>query len=75
VTGEALTKRRARLPHLIGTDTTLRLSQDLPGTAAQVLAAVRAAGLEGVIAKKGLYLPAGRTLERLGEVEVGTPTG
>jgi ATP-dependent DNA ligase len=49
---EALTKRRARLPAILGNGPTLRLSQDLPGTAREVVEAVRAAGLEGVVAKR-----------------------
>jgi bifunctional non-homologous end joining protein LigD len=52
VTREPLMKRRARLPVIVGQDATLRLSQDLPGSAAAVVKAVRAAGLEGVIAKR-----------------------
>ena len=46
-----LKERRARLPALIGTSGLL-LSEALPGTAAQVADAVRALGLEGVIAKR-----------------------
>lgn len=49
---EPLRARRARLPQLMGNPATLRLSRDLPGRAADVVRAVRAAGLEGVIAKR-----------------------
>ena len=52
VTPEPLVKRRARLPAILGESATLRLSQDLPGTAADVVQVVRSAGLEGVIAKR-----------------------
>jgi ATP-dependent DNA ligase len=52
VTGEPLMKRRASLPEIIGHDATLRLSQVLPGSATEIVKAVRAAGLEGVIAKR-----------------------
>jgi bifunctional non-homologous end joining protein LigD len=54
--GEDLTRRpledrRARLPRVLK-GSGLLLSQDLPGTAAQVVEAVRQLGLEGVIAKR-----------------------
>ena len=49
---EPLVSRRARLPQIIGQDAALRLSQDLPGRAADVVAALHAAGVEGVIAKR-----------------------
>jgi DNA ligase D-like protein (predicted ligase) len=63
VTREPLIKRRARLPAIIGQHATLRVSQVLPGTAADVVAAVRAAGLEGVIAKRkdSIYQPGERS--------------
>ncbi len=48
---EPLQKRRARLPKLIESSG-LMLSKDLPGRAADIVAAVRAMGLEGVIAKR-----------------------
>ena len=51
MTGERLEVRRARLPALVGTDAVLRLSADLPGSAADIVKALRAAGIEGVIAK------------------------
>jgi bifunctional non-homologous end joining protein LigD len=70
VTAEPLTKRRGRLPAILGKNTTVRLSQALPGRAKTVVAA----GLEGVIAKRkaSLYQPRG-ALERLGEIEARTP--
>jgi bifunctional non-homologous end joining protein LigD len=52
INGQSLERRRARLPAIVGHDTTLRISQTLPGTAAEVVKVVRAAGLEGVIAKR-----------------------
>jgi bifunctional non-homologous end joining protein LigD len=52
LTGEALTKRRALLPRIVGKGGTIRLSQDLPGTATDVVQAVRGIGGEGVIAKR-----------------------
>jgi DNA ligase D-like protein (predicted ligase) len=51
-TGERLDVRRARLPALVSTDAVLRLSQDLPGSVADIVKALRAAGVEGVIAKR-----------------------
>jgi bifunctional non-homologous end joining protein LigD len=63
VTGEPLTTRRARLSAIVGESTTVRLSQELPGRAEEVVAAVRAAGLEGVIAKRkdSIYQPGERS--------------
>jgi ATP-dependent DNA ligase len=59
VSAEPLRKRRGRLPAIVGENTTVRLSQELPGRAETVVAAVRAAGLEGVIAKRkdSVYQP------------------
>jgi bifunctional non-homologous end joining protein LigD len=51
VTHEPLTKRQGRLPKLLADTGPLRWSQALPGSAHAVLNAVRAAGLEGVVAK------------------------
>jgi len=51
LTGRPLDERRRRLPDVIR-DSGLLLSQELPGTAAQVVAAVQGLGLEGVIAKR-----------------------
>jgi bifunctional non-homologous end joining protein LigD len=48
---EPLHKRRAKLPKLVD-GKTLRLSVELPGSAEQIVEAVRAQGLEGVIAKR-----------------------
>jgi len=46
------------LQEIIGQELTLRISQALPGTAAAVVKVVRAAGLEGVMAKRnGFDLP------------------
>jgi bifunctional non-homologous end joining protein LigD len=52
LTQEPLTKRQAQLPKILTQADPLRLSQPLPGTAGDVLDAVRAAGLEGVVAKR-----------------------
>ena len=51
LTGLPLVERRRELPTVLGKSGVL-LSQELPGTAAQVAAAVRQLGLEGVIAKR-----------------------
>jgi bifunctional non-homologous end joining protein LigD len=80
LTGEPLDVRRARLPALVSTDAVLRLSQELPGRAADIVKAVRAAGIEGVIAKRrdSTYQPGERTndwlklkLERQQEFLIG----
>jgi hypothetical protein len=65
VTGEPLAERRAMLASIVGQHATLRLSQVLPGTAADVVTAVRAAGLEGVIAKRkdSVYQPGERSAD------------
>jgi bifunctional non-homologous end joining protein LigD len=47
-----LARRRACLQQIICEDATLRLSQDLPGTVTEIVETVRAAGIEGVIAKR-----------------------
>lgn len=52
LTAEPIEKRRALLPKLVGETPIIRVSDDLPGTAAQVIEAVRSLGLEGVIAKR-----------------------
>jgi DNA ligase D-like protein (predicted ligase) len=67
LTSEPLTKRRTQLASIIDPGATLRLSQDLPGSAADVVKAVRAAGLEGVIAKRkdSLYQPGERSADWL----------
>ena len=51
LTGAPLVERRARLPAVLG-ESGILLSADLPGTAADVIEAVRSLGLEGVIAKR-----------------------
>jgi bifunctional non-homologous end joining protein LigD len=51
LTQEPLTRRRARLPEVLG-DSGILLSVELPGTAQEVTEAVRSLGLEGVIAKR-----------------------
>jgi bifunctional non-homologous end joining protein LigD len=80
LTGERLDVRRARLPALASTDAALRLSQDLPGTAADIVEALRASGIEGVIAKRrdSTYQPGERSndwvklkLERQQEFVIG----
>jgi bifunctional non-homologous end joining protein LigD len=77
---EPLVKRRARLPRILGEDATVRLSRDLPGSVADIVRAVRAAGIEGVIAKRkdSLYQPGERSndwvklkLERQQEFVIG----
>ena len=59
--GAPLETRREALPHVIG-DSGLLVSIPLPGTARQVIEAVQALGLEGVIAKrrKSRYTPGDR---------------
>jgi len=80
LTGERLDVRRARLPALVTTDAVLRLSADLPGSAADIVKALRAAGIEGVIAKRldSTYQPGERSndwvklkLERQQEFVIG----
>ena len=80
LTGEPLDVRRARLAALASTDAVLRLSQDLPGSAADIVKALRAAGIEGVIAKRrdSTYQPGERSndwvklkLERQQEFVIG----
>jgi DNA ligase D-like protein (predicted ligase) len=79
LTGVPLEERRAGLPRIVA-DSGLLLSVPLPGTAQHVIEAVRALGLEGVIAKKkrSLYTPGDRStswlklkLERQQEFVVG----
>lgn len=80
LTEERLEARRARLPALVTTDAVLRLSKDLPGTAADIVEALRASGVEGVIAKRrdSTYQPGERStdwvkfkLERQQEFVIG----
>src|SRR5581483_7226618 len=63
VMSEAIEKRRALLPRLVGKNPVIRVSDDLPGSASHVLEAVRSLGLEGVIAKRrgSLYQPGERS--------------
>lgn len=77
---EPLIKRRARLSQIVGAEAALRLSPDLPGTAVEIVQALRAAGIEGVIAKRkdSLYQPGERSsdwvklkLERSQEFVIG----
>jgi DNA ligase D-like protein (predicted ligase) len=57
-----LEERRGRLPHVVG-DSGILLSVELPGSAPDVIHAVRSLGLEGVIAKRrsSPYVPGERT--------------
>ena len=80
LTGERLDVRRARLPALVSTDAVLRVSQELPGSVTDIVNGVRAAGLEGVIAKRrdSAYQPGERSndwvklkLERQQEFVIG----
>lgn len=80
LTGEPLTKRRSRLTRVLKPNATLRLSQELPGTATDVMKAVQAAGLEGVVAKRrnSAYQPGERSgdwvklkLEKVQEFVIG----
>jgi bifunctional non-homologous end joining protein LigD len=61
--GEPLVKRRAQLPAVVEQNSTIRLSRDLPGSAAAIVQALRAAGIEGVIAKRrdSVYQPGERS--------------
>jgi bifunctional non-homologous end joining protein LigD len=61
--GEPLVKRRAQLAGIVGEDPTIRLSLDLPGSVAAIVQALRAAGIEGVVAKRrdSIYQPGGRS--------------
>ena len=77
---EPLTKRRARLPEVIADDATIRLSQELPGSVSDIVQALRAAGVEGVVAKRkqSAYRPGERSddwvklkLERQQEFVIG----
>ena len=67
ITSEQLIKRRARLPETTDGNPTIRISQELPGSAAAVVNAVRAAGLEGVVAKRrdSIYQPGDRSSDWL----------
>lgn len=60
---ETLVTRRAQLPEIIGQNPSVRLSRDLPGSVAAIIKALRAAGIEGVIAKRrdSTYQPGERS--------------
>ena len=62
LTAEPLLKRRARLPRVLD-GSGLLASEELPGTAAAIVEAVRGLGLEGVVAKRkdSLYEPGERS--------------
>ena len=62
LTQQPLTKRRERLPEVL-VGSSLLLSQDLPGTPATIVEAVRELGLEGVVAKRKAspYVPGERS--------------
>ena len=62
LTGQPLLKRRARLARVLD-GSGLLPSQELPGTAAAIVEAVRGLGLEGVVAKRkdSLYEPGERS--------------
>lgn len=67
MTLEPIEKRRALLPKIIGENPVIRISDDLRGSATQVVEAVRSLGLEGVIAKRrgSLYQPGDRSSDWL----------
>jgi bifunctional non-homologous end joining protein LigD len=78
--GEPLVDRRGQLPAIIGQNATIRLSRDLPGNVAAIVRALRAAGIEGVVAKRrsSTYQPGERSsdwvklkLERQQELLIG----
>jgi bifunctional non-homologous end joining protein LigD len=61
--GQPLLRRRACLPRIVGDDSTIRLSRDLPGSTTAIVEALRAAGIEGVVAKRrsSTYQPGERS--------------
>jgi bifunctional non-homologous end joining protein LigD len=60
LTQEPIEERRSRLRERLAADPIIRYLEDLPGTAADILPAVRAAGFEGIVAKrKGSYYEPG----------------
>jgi bifunctional non-homologous end joining protein LigD len=65
--GEPLVERRAQLPEIIGQNPAIRLSRDLPGSVAAIVQALRAAGIEGVVAKRrdSTYQPGERSSDWL----------
>jgi bifunctional non-homologous end joining protein LigD len=66
LTGEPLLKRRALLPRVLD-GSGLLASEELPGTAAAIVEAVRGLGIEGVIAKRknSLYVSGERSNDYL----------
>ena len=62
LTAAPLDERRARLPVIVGTSGVL-LSEELPGTLPDIIEAVRALGLEGIVAKRrdSRYIPGERS--------------
>jgi len=77
---EPLANRRARLPGIVGEDPTLRVTLDLPGRVDAIVGALKAAGIEGVVAKRrdSTYQPGERSsnwvklkLERQQEFVIG----
>jgi ATP-dependent DNA ligase len=52
LTANPLTKRREQLQKIMTADPVVRISQDLPGSVADIVKTLRAAGIEGVIAKR-----------------------
>lgn len=80
VTRDPLVQRRARLPHVVGEAVSIRLSPDLPGRVVDIVRALAAAGIEGVVAKRkdSPYQPGERSgdwvklkLERQQEFVIG----
>jgi bifunctional non-homologous end joining protein LigD len=80
LTSEPLTARRAQLAQIVRNDQTIRRSLELPGSAAEITQVLRAAGIEGVIAKRkdSIYQPGERSsdwlklkLERQQEFVIG----
>jgi bifunctional non-homologous end joining protein LigD len=61
--GEPLVRRRAELPEIISQNPSVRVSRDLPGSVAAIIKALRAARIEGVIAKRrnSTYQPGERS--------------
>jgi DNA ligase D-like protein (predicted ligase) len=62
LTNQTLEQRRAQLPKVVA-DSGLLISEELPGTAGEVVEAVRSLGLEGIVAKRrdSVYEPGERS--------------
>jgi len=60
---EPLVARRAWLPKILGESPTIRVSLDLPGSPDEIVQALQAAGIEGVVAKRrsSIYQPGERS--------------